>query len=143
VSMRNLREVAQICKHYKIPLILDVARFAENAFMIKTREPGFSSRPVREIAKELFSYGDGCMMSAKKDALVNIGGFLALNDPDWVKRAREVLILGEGFPTYGGLAGRDLEAMARGLDEVLDEQYLTYRLRSVEYLGEGLSKAGV
>jgi len=143
VSMRNLREVAEIAKHYHIPLILDVARFAENAFMIKQREPGYASRPVREIAKELFSYGDGCMMSAKKDALVNIGGFLALNDPEWVRRAREALILGEGFPTYGGLAGRDLEAMARGLEEILDEEYLTYRLRSIEYLGNGLRAAGV
>ncbi len=143
VSMRNLREVAEICKHYKIPLILDVARFAENAYMIKQREAGYSKRSPREIAKEIFSYGDGCMMSAKKDALVNIGGFLALNDPEWVRGAREVLILGEGFPTYGGLAGRDLEAMARGLEEVLDEDYLAYRIRSVEYLGDGLRKAGV
>lgn len=143
VSMQNLRETAEICKHYRIPLILDVARFAENAAFIKLREPGYSTRSVREIARELFSYGQGCMMSAKKDALVNIGGFLALNDPAWVQKAREVLILGEGFPTYGGLAGRDLEAMARGLEEVLDEHYLTYRLRSVEYLGNGLRKAGV
>ncbi|MBI3553190.1 MAG: tryptophanase [Elusimicrobia bacterium] len=143
VSMRNLREVSEIAHHYRIPLILDAARFAENAFMIKRREPGYSKRPAREIAKEMFSYGDGCMMSAKKDALVNIGGFLALNDAEWVRRAREVLILGEGFPTYGGLAGRDLEAMARGLDEVLEEEYLAYRLRSVEYLGDGLRKAGV
>ncbi len=142
-SMKNLREVSEVARHYKIPLILDVARFAENAFFIKLREAGYASRPVAEIAREMFSYGDGCMMSAKKDALVNIGGFLALNHDDWVRRAREVLILGEGFPTYGGLAGRDLEAMARGLEEVLDEQYLTYRLRSIEYLGEGLRKAGV
>jgi tyrosine phenol-lyase len=98
---------------------------------------------VAEIAREIFSYGDGCMMSAKKDALVNIGGFLALNNEDWVAKSREVLILGEGFPTYGGLAGRDLEAMARGLEEILDERYLSYRLRSVEYLGDGLRKAGV
>ena len=143
VSMRNLRDTAEICKHYHIPLILDVARFAENAMFIKLREPGYSTRSVTDIAHEIFSYGQGCMMSAKKDALVNIGGFLALNDPEWVRRAREVLILGEGFPTYGGLAGRDLEAMARGLEEVLDEHYLTYRLRSVEYLGNGLRAAGV
>jgi tyrosine phenol-lyase len=143
VSMRNLRETAEICRHYRIPLILDVARFAENAYFIKLREPGYATRSVREIAKEMFSYGQGCMMSAKKDALVNIGGFLALNDDDWVRRAREVLILGEGFPTYGGLAGRDLEAMARGLEEVLDEHYLTYRIRSTEYLGNGLRAAGV
>ncbi len=143
VSMRNLRETAEIARHYRVPLILDVARFAENAYFIKRREHGYSSRPVAEIARELFSYGDGCMMSAKKDALVNIGGFLALNDDQWVSKAREALILGEGFPTYGGLAGRDLEAMARGLEEILDERYLSYRLRSVEYLGDGLRKAGV
>jgi tryptophanase len=143
VSMRNLRETAEIAAHYKIPVILDVARFAENAYFIKRREDGYRTRPVADIAREMFSYGSGCMMSAKKDALVNIGGFLALNDEEWVSRAREVLILGEGFPTYGGLAGRDLEAMARGLEEVLDEHYLEYRLRSVEYLGDGLRAAGV
>jgi tryptophanase len=143
VSMRNLREVSEVCRQYKIPLILDVARFAENAFMIKLREPGFATRTAADIAREIFSYAQGCMMSAKKDALVNIGGFLALNDPEWVARCREALILTEGFPTYGGLAGRDLEAMAQGLSEVLDEQYLTYRLRSVEYLGAGLRRAGV
>ncbi len=143
VSMRNLREVSEVCRHYKIPLILDVARFAENAFFIKLREPGFSTRSAADIAREMFSHAQGCMMSAKKDALVNIGGFLALNDPEWVQRCREALILTEGFPTYGGLAGRDLEAMAQGLVEVLDEQYLTYRLRSVEYLGNGLRQAGV
>jgi tryptophanase len=141
--MRNLRETAEIARHYRIPLIIDVARFAENAYFIKKREHGYASRPVAEIAREIFSYGDGCMMSAKKDALVNIGGFLALNNEDWVAKSREVLILGEGFPTYGGLAGRDLEAMARGLEEILDERYLSYRLRSVEYLGDGLRKAGV
>ena len=143
VSMANLRQTAEICRHHKIPVILDVARFAENAFFIKRRERGYSTRLVREIVREMFSYGSGCMMSAKKDALVNIGGFLALNDLEWVQKARQALILGEGFPTYGGLAGRDLEAMARGLEEILDEHYLTYRLRSVEYLGEGLRKAGV
>ena len=143
VSMKNLRQVSEIARHYKIPVILDVARFAENAFFIKLREPGYATRPVKDIAAEMFTYGEGCMMSAKKDALVNIGGFLALNDPAWVQKAREVLILGEGFPTYGGLAGRDLEAMARGLEEVLDEQYLNYRIRSVEYLGRGLRSAGV
>ncbi|MCX5796251.1 MAG: tryptophanase [Elusimicrobia bacterium] len=142
-SMRNLREVSEVCRHYRIPLILDVARFAENAFFIKLREPGYASRPVAEIAREIFSHAQGCMMSAKKDALVNIGGFLALNDSEWVARCREALILTEGFPTYGGLAGRDLEAMAQGLTEVLDEQYLTYRIRSVEYLGNGLRRVGV
>ena len=143
VSMGNLRRVAKIAGRHKIPVILDVARFAENAFFIKLREPGYAKRPAREIAREMFSYGSGCMMSAKKDALVNIGGFLALNSPAWVRKARELLILGEGFPTYGGLAGRDLETMAQGLEEVLDEEYLAYRLRSVEYLGNGLRKAGV
>ena len=143
VSMRNLREVSEVCRHYKIPLILDVARFAENAFFIKLREPGYASRPAADIAREIFSHAQGCMMSAKKDALVNIGGFLALNDAEWVARCREALILTEGFPTYGGLAGRDLEAMAQGLVEVLDEQYLAYRLRSVEYLGDGLRRLGV
>ncbi|MFA6003499.1 MAG: tryptophanase [Elusimicrobiota bacterium] len=143
VSMRNLRQVSEIARRHRIPVILDVARFAENAFFIKLREPGYSTRPVRDIAREIFSYASGCMMSSKKDALVNIGGFLALNDPEWVGRAREALILTEGFPTYGGLAGRDLEALAQGLDEILDEHYLTYRLRSVEYLGEGLRRSGV
>lgn len=143
VSMGNLRQVAKIAGRHKIPVILDVARFAENAAFIKLREPGYSKRTPREIAREMFSYGSGCMMSAKKDALVNIGGFLALNSPIWVRKARELLILGEGFPTYGGLAGRDLETMARGLEEVLDEEYLAYRLRSTEYLADGLRKAGV
>ncbi len=143
VSMANIRETAAVCRRHKIPLFLDCARFAENAYLIKRREPRYAEKPVAEIAREMFSYASGCIMSAKKDALVNIGGFLALNDPAWAKRAREVLILGEGFPTYGGLAGRDLEAMARGLEEVLDEEYLQYRIRSVEYLGAGLRQAGV
>ncbi|OGR91563.1 MAG: tyrosine phenol-lyase [Elusimicrobia bacterium RBG_16_66_12] len=143
VSMGNLRRVSEIARHHRIPLLLDVARFAENAWFIKRRELGYSSRSAAEIAREMFSYADGCWMSAKKDAFVNIGGFLAVNDPEWSARAREILILGEGFPTYGGLAGRDLEAMAVGLREVLDEHYLEYRIRSVEYLGEGLRKAGV
>lgn len=143
VSMRNLREVSAVCRRHRIPLILDVARFAENAFFIKLREPGYAGRSARQIAREMFSHADGCMMSAKKDALVNIGGFLAMNDAEWVGRCREALILTEGFPTYGGLAGRDLEAMARGLKEVLDESYLTYRLRSVAYLADGLRRCGV
>ncbi|MBI5209312.1 MAG: tryptophanase [Elusimicrobia bacterium] len=143
VSMRNLRETARTAQHYKIPVIIDAARFAENAFFIKRRESGYAGRKVADIAAEMFSYGSGCMMSSKKDAFANIGGFLALNDPEWTRKAREILILGEGFTTYGGLAGRDLEAVARGLEEVLDEQYLTYRIRSVEYLAEGLRRAGV
>ncbi len=143
VSMGNLRGAAEIARHYKIPLFLDIARFAENAWFIKRREAGYATRPVREIVREMFSYADGCWMSAKKDAFVNIGGFLALNDETLTAAARENLILGEGFPTYGGLAGRDLEALATGLREVLDEHYLEYRIRSIEYLGDGLRKAGV
>jgi len=143
VSMANLRATSEIAKHYRIPLFLDIARFAENAWFIKRREVGYATRPVREIVREIFSYADGCWMSAKKDAFVNIGGFLALNDEKWMNEARETLILGEGFTTYGGLAGRDLEAMAVGLREVLDEHYLEYRIRSIEYLGDGLRKAGV
>ena len=143
VSMANLRATSEIAKHYKVPLFLDIARFAENAWFIKRREVGYSSLAVREIVREMFSYADGCWMSAKKDAFVNIGGFLALNDEKWMAQARETLILGEGFTTYGGLAGRDLEAMAVGLREVLDEHYLEYRIRSIEYLGDGLRSAGV
>ncbi|MFH2203057.1 MAG: tryptophanase [Elusimicrobiota bacterium] len=143
VSMRNLREVSEICAQHKIPMFLDCARFAENACFIKQREPGYSTRPVKEIAHEMFSYAQGCMMSAKKDALVNMGGFLALNNVELARRAREVLIVGEGFATYGGLAGRDLEAITIGLEEVLDEEYLQYRLRSTEYLADGLRRGGV
>ncbi len=143
VSMANLRSASEIARHYRVPLFLDIARFAENAWLIKRREGGYATRPVREIVREMFSYADGCWMSAKKDAFVNIGGFLALNDEKWMNEARETLILGEGFTTYGGLAGRDLEAMAVGLREVLDEHYLEYRIRSIEYLGAGLRKVGV
>ncbi|MBI5244386.1 MAG: tryptophanase [Elusimicrobia bacterium] len=143
VSMRNLREASEVCRHYKIPLFLDCARFAENAYLIKRRESGYATRSVREIAREMFSYADGCMMSAKKDAFVNIGGFLALNDRELARKCRELLIIGEGFLTYGGLAGRDLEAMAIGLREILDEEYLHYRIRSIEYLAEGLRRCGV
>ena len=143
VSMHNLREVSEICRHYKIPLLLDCARFAENAYFIKLREPGYAKRPVADIAREMFSYAQGCMMSAKKDALVNMGGFLALNDKELAKKAREVLIVGEGFTTYGGLAGRDLEAMAIGLQEILEEEYLSYRIRSIAYLADGLRRAQV
>ncbi len=143
VSMANLRAASEIARHHRVPLFLDIARFAENAWFIKRRESGYATRPVREIVREIFSYADGCWMSAKKDAFVNIGGFLAMNDERWTMAARETLILGEGFTTYGGLAGRDLEAMAVGLREVLDEHYLEYRIRSIEYLGDGLRAAGV
>jgi tyrosine phenol-lyase len=143
VSMANVRAVREVCTRHQVPLIFDACRFAENCFFIQQRESGFASRSVEEIAKELFSYGDGCTMSAKKDGLVNIGGFLALNDDDWSRRITNLLILIEGFPTYGGLAGRDLEAIARGLREVLNEDYLAYRIAQVAHLGELLVKAGV
>jgi tyrosine phenol-lyase len=143
VSMANIRQVKDVAAKYGIPLYLDACRFAENAYFIKKREKGYASKSVKDIAKEMFSYADGCTMSGKKDALVNMGGFLAMNDENLFMQARNILVVTEGFPTYGGLAGRDLEAMAQGLEEVLDEHYLTYRLRSVEYLGEKLTKAGV
>jgi tyrosine phenol-lyase len=143
VSMKNIRQVRAIADKYKIPFFLDACRFAENAFFIKKREPGYQNKSVKEIAQEMFSYADGCTMSAKKDALVNMGGFLAMNDETLAGKARNILIVTEGFPTYGGLAGRDLEAIAQGLEEILDEHYLTYRIRSIEYLGEKLIHAGV
>ena len=143
VSMQNIREVKEVCNKYDIPLFIDACRFAENAYFIKKREKGYGNKPIIEIAKEIFSYADGATMSAKKDGLANIGGFLALNDEDLAMKCRNLLIVTEGFPTYGGLAGRDLEAIAQGLEEVLDESYLQYRIRSVEYLGERLVAAGV
>jgi tyrosine phenol-lyase len=143
VSLENLRRVRVACDRHGVPLFLDAARFAENAYLVKLREPGQSQRPARDIAREAFSLADGAMMSAKKDAIANTGGFLALNDDGIAERARQLLILTEGFTTYGGLAGRDLEAVAQGLDEVLDEDYLRYRVRSVEYMGEGFREAGV
>ena len=143
VSMENIRKTKEVASKYGIPMFLDACRFAENAFFIKKREKGYQNKPVKEIVQEMFSYADGCTMSAKKDALVNMGGFLGLNDDTLAMNARNILIVTEGFPTYGGLAGRDLEAMAQGLEEILDEHYLTYRLRSVEYLGEKLTAAGV
>ena len=142
-SLANLRGAREISLRHKIPLFLDIARFAENSWFIKLRESGQAGRAPVEIAREMFSLCDGAWMSAKKDAFVNIGGFLALNDDALAKSCRDEMILGEGFPTYGGLAGRDLEAMAVGLSEALDEHYLAYRIRSIEYLGEGLRRAGV
>jgi len=143
VSMANIREVSRIAKKYEIPFYFDACRFAENAYFIKLREAGYANKPVKEIVKEMFSYADGCTMSAKKDALVNIGGFLCTNDDNLAQQERDLLILTEGFPTYGGLAGRDLEAIAIGLEEVLHEDYLQYRIASTEYLGRKISKGGV
>ncbi|MBL8315664.1 MAG: tryptophanase [Rubrivivax sp.] len=143
VSMANIRGCAQLLKRFGKPFVMDVCRFAENAMFIKLRESGYQDTPVREIAQEMFSYADGCTMSAKKDGMVNMGGFIALRGDDWIDAVRNGLIMGEGFPTYGGLAGRDLEAMAVGLEEGLQEDYLRYRLRTAEYLGERLEAAGV
>jgi tryptophanase len=143
VSLENLRGVRRLCDRFEKPFFLDACRFAENAYFIKKREEGQGHRTPREIAREMFSLADGCTMSAKKDGLANIGGFLALNDDSWAERCRNLLILTEGFPTYGGLAGYDLEAVARGLEEVLEEPYLRYRIRSTEYLHERLVGAGV
>jgi tryptophanase len=143
VSMANIRAASQICRQYRVPLFLDACRFAENAWFIKMREDSYADKSPLAIAQEMFSYVNGCTMSAKKDGMANIGGFLALNDSELAQRCKNMLILTEGFPTYGGLAGYDLEAIAVGLREVLDEDYLRYRIRSVEYLGEILTKAGI
>lgn len=143
VSMANLRAVRAVADKYGLPFFLDAARFAENAFFIKLREPGYAEKSVKEIAREMFSYADGCTMSSKKDGLVNIGGFLALNDEANFRQAQQYLILLEGFITYGGMAGRDLEALSRGLKEVLDESYMANRIRQVHYLGNQMLAAGL
>lgn len=143
VSLANIRAYAKLLKQYGKPLIIDICRFAENAMFIKMREPGYEHARITDIVAEMLSYADGCTMSAKKDGMVNIGGFIALRDDRWLDDIRNNLIMMEGFPTYGGLAGRDLEAMAVGLEEGLDEDYLRYRLRTAEYLGEKLDAAGV
>jgi tyrosine phenol-lyase len=143
VSMRNVREVKVVAQQHGIPLYIDACRFAENAYFVKCREEGYANKSVKEIAQEMFSYADGCTMSAKKDGLANIGGFLCTNDSILAQQERDLLILTEGFPTYGGLAGRDLEAIAVGLEEVLHEDYLRYRIASTRYLGEKISLAGV
>lgn len=143
VSLSNIREVKAICSRYGLPLYLDACRFAENAYFIKLREEGYADKSVKEIAREMFALADGCTMSAKKDGLANIGGFLCTNDDQLAQQEKDLLILTEGFPTYGGLAGRDLEAIAVGLEEVLHEDYLQYRFASIRYLGEHISRAGV
>jgi tyrosine phenol-lyase len=143
VSMENVRGVSDICRAHGIPLYIDACRFAENAWFIQQREAGFAGRSPAEIAREMFSYADGCTMSAKKDGLANIGGFLATNDAELAQQEEQLLILTEGYPTYGGMAGRDLDAVAVGLHEALDPDYLRYRIRSTTYLGERIAQAGV
>lgn len=143
VSMKNIRGASRIAHRHKIPFFLDAARFAENAYFIKLREPGYHNKSVEEIAKMMFRLSDGCTMSAKKDGFGNMGGFLGLQNQEWAKKARSILILTEGFPTYGGLSGRDLEALAQGFREILHEDYLKYRIRSVEYAADELLKRGV
>ena len=143
VSMANLRAAREVCERFHVPLLLDAARFAENAFFIKLREPGFADKTPVAIAREMFSLSDGALMSMKKDAFGNIGGVISLNSETWWEQIRTLLILTEGFPTYGGLAGRDLEALAIGIEEILDEEYLRYRIASTEYLGRHLHACGV
>ncbi len=143
VSMANIRAYSRLLKRHGKPLIMDVCRFCENAMFIKMREPGYENTPIKAIAQEMFSYADGATMSAKKDGMVNIGGFIVLRSDEWMDAVRNLEILTEGYPTYGGLAGRDLEAMAVGLQEGMDEDYLRYRLRTAEYLGERLDAAGI
>src|SRR6202012_2430324 len=143
VSMENVRQVSAVCRRYGIPLYFDACRFAENSWFIKMREPGYADKTPKEIAQEMFSYGDGCTMSAKKDGMANIGGFLCTNDDVLAQQEKDLLILTEGYPTYGGLAGRDLEAMAVGIQEALEEDYLRYRIASTAYLGKAIAAHGV
>jgi tyrosine phenol-lyase len=143
VSMENARAVSAVCRRHGIPLYFDACRFAENAYFIKLREKGYENKTPKQIAQEMFALGDGCTMSAKKDGLANIGGFLCTNDDALAQQEENLLILTEGYPTYGGMAGRDLEAVAVGLDEALEEDYLNYRIASTGYLGRHISDAGV
>lgn len=143
VSLANIKAIKAVCEAHDVPLFLDACRFAENAYFIKMREDAYADWSVPDIVREMFSHADGMTMSAKKDALVNIGGWLALNDDTWAEAARNQLILTEGFPTYGGLAGRDLEAIAQGLKEIVREDYLAYRMASTRYLGQALTDMGV
>ena len=143
VSMANLRAASELCREHGVPLYLDACRFAENAYFIQQREEGWGDASLKEIAREMFALADGCTMSAKKDGLANIGGFLATDDAELAREEKDLLILTEGFPTYGGMAGRDLEAIAVGLEEVLEPDYLTYRITSTAYLGRHIADAGV
>jgi tryptophanase len=143
VSMENIRQVSAVCRKHKIPLYFDACRFAENSYFIRLREQGYETKTPKQIAQEMFSYGDGCTMSAKKDGMANIGGFLCTNDDLLAQQEKDLLILTEGYPTYGGLAGRDLEAIAVGLQEALEEDYLQYRITSTAYLGNHVAEHGV
>jgi tryptophanase len=143
VSMENVRQVSAVCRKRGIPLYFDACRFAENSYFIKLREKGYESKTPKQIAQEMFGYGDGCTMSAKKDGMANIGGFLCTNDDLLAQQEKDLLILTEGYPTYGGLAGRDLEAIAVGLQEALEEDYLRYRIASTAYLGDHIVEQGV
>jgi tyrosine phenol-lyase len=143
VSMENVRQVSAVCRKHGIPLYFDACRFAENSYFIKLREKGYESKTPKQIAQEMFSYGDGCTMSAKKDGMANIGGFLCTNDDLLAQQEKDLLILTEGYPTYGGLAGRDLEAIAVGVQEALEEDYLRYRIASTAYLGNHIAERGV
>jgi tryptophanase len=143
VSMENAKQVSAVCRKHGIPLYFDACRFAENAWFIKLREPGYADKTPKQIAQEMFLLGDGCTMSAKKDGMANIGGFLCTNDDAVAQQQKDLLILTEGYPTYGGLAGRDLEAIAVGLQEALEEDYLRYRIASTAYLGNHIAEAGV
>ncbi|WP_188205602.1 tyrosine phenol-lyase [Alkalibacillus aidingensis] len=143
VSMANMREVYELCQEHGIDVMYDATRCVENAYFIKEREPGYQNTPIKDILKEMFAYSDGCTMSGKKDALVNIGGFLAMNDEELYTRSRELVVVYEGMPTYGGMAGRDMEAMAQGIYESVDDHYIEHRIQQVRYLGDQLIEAGI